>query len=96
MWGLDRFQRPAWSTSILIPASFLCGILAAVFIAVGENRTKRTEKVKERLRVSIAMGHHATYSVGSDAGTWNGSTDVVTVKMGNGHGNVERVAPESA
>ncbi|KAJ7638918.1 hypothetical protein FB45DRAFT_740283 [Roridomyces roridus] len=29
MWGLDRFQRPAWTTGILIPASFLCGIFSA-------------------------------------------------------------------
>jgi hypothetical protein len=25
MWGLNRFQRPAWTTGTLIPCSFLCG-----------------------------------------------------------------------
>ncbi|KAF7301767.1 hypothetical protein MIND_00742300 [Mycena indigotica] len=59
MWGLNRFQRPAWSTGILIPASFLCGIFAAVFIAIGGAHTKRVEKVKERLRAALAMEHPA-------------------------------------
>jgi len=55
MWGLNRFQRPAWSTGILIPASFLCGIIAAIFIWHGGQKTKRTKEVKERLRVALAM-----------------------------------------
>lgn len=28
MWGLDRFERPVWTTATLIPASFLCGVSA--------------------------------------------------------------------
>jgi hypothetical protein len=48
-----RFQRPAWSTGTLIPASFLCGIAAAVVIWKGGERTKRVEKVKERLRAAL-------------------------------------------
>lgn len=48
-----RFQRPAWSTGILIPASFLCGIAAAVVIWKGGERTKRVEEVKERLRAAL-------------------------------------------
>ncbi|KAF8165252.1 hypothetical protein B0H34DRAFT_688456 [Crassisporium funariophilum] len=54
MWSLNRFQRPAWSTGILIPASFLCGIAAAVLIWRGGERTKRVEEVKERLRAALA------------------------------------------
>jgi len=54
MWGLNRFQRPAWSTAILIPASFLCGIAAAVVIWQGGEKTKRVEEVKERLRAALS------------------------------------------
>ncbi|PPQ99078.1 hypothetical protein CVT24_003638 [Panaeolus cyanescens] len=53
MWGMDRFRRPAWSTGILIPASFLCGIAAAILIWRGGERTKRVEEVKERLRAAL-------------------------------------------
>ncbi|KAF7292416.1 hypothetical protein HMN09_01225700 [Mycena chlorophos] len=59
MWGLNRFQRPAWSTGCLIPASFLCGIFAAVFIAVGSSKTKRIDKVRARLQAALAMQHPA-------------------------------------
>lgn len=48
-----RFQRPAWSTAILIPASFTCGIAAAVIIWKGGEKTKRVEEVKERLRAAL-------------------------------------------
>ncbi|KAJ3512536.1 hypothetical protein NLJ89_g3460 [Agrocybe chaxingu] len=54
MWGMNRFQRPAWTTGLLIPASFLCGIGAAVVIWRGGERTKRVEEVKERLRAALA------------------------------------------
>lgn len=54
MWSLNRFQRPAWSTGTLIPASFLCGIISAIFIAYGGKVTKRTEKVEEKLRAVLA------------------------------------------
>ncbi|KAJ7507925.1 hypothetical protein B0H11DRAFT_151014 [Mycena galericulata] len=83
MWSLDRFQRPAWSTGILIPASFLCGIGAAVFIAVGGNHTKRIEKVKDRLRAALAMEHPAAYG-GSESDTetrQNGSTGADAEKL---------------
>ncbi len=56
MW-LDRFQRPAWSTGILIPASFLCGIASAVYIARGSSKTKRIKEVEKRLRDALAMEH---------------------------------------
>jgi hypothetical protein len=49
------FERPAWSTGILIPASFLCGIIAAVFIWRGGQKTKRTKQVEERLRLALSM-----------------------------------------
>lgn len=52
--NLVSFERPAWSTGILIPASFLCGIFSAIFIAWGGKKTKRTEKVEEKLRAVLA------------------------------------------
>jgi len=54
MWGLNRFERPAWSTGTLIPASFLCGIFSAILIWRGGERTKRVEEVRERLRAALA------------------------------------------
>jgi len=54
MWGLNRFQRPAYSTGLLIPFSFLCGIGAAVYIWRGGQKTKRTKEVAERLRAALA------------------------------------------
>ncbi|KAE9397111.1 hypothetical protein BT96DRAFT_996076 [Gymnopus androsaceus JB14] len=53
MWGLNRFQRPAWSTGILIPLGFLSGIGAAVFIFLGSKKTKRTEEVEKRLKAAL-------------------------------------------
>ncbi|KAK0498658.1 hypothetical protein EDD18DRAFT_1158598 [Armillaria luteobubalina] len=58
MWGLNRFDRPAWTTGSLIPASFLCGIMSAVFIARGSAKTKRKSVVEERLRAALAMQNH--------------------------------------
>jgi hypothetical protein len=49
-----RFQRPAWSTGILIPAGFISGIAAGVLIWRGGERTKRVEEVRERLRAVLA------------------------------------------
>lgn len=54
MWGLNRFQRPAWSTGILIPLGFLSGIGAALFIFLGTKKTKRTEEVEKRLKAALA------------------------------------------
>jgi hypothetical protein len=56
MWGLNRFNRPAWTTGVLIPASFLCGILSAVFIARGGSKTKKTKEVEEILRNALEKG----------------------------------------
>jgi len=55
MWGLNRFDRPAWSTGLLIPASFLCGIVSAVLIWHGGKKTKRVEKVERFLKHALAM-----------------------------------------
>jgi len=69
MWGLNRFQRPPWSTGILIPASFLCGIIASVFIWRGGQKTKRTKQVEERLRLVLAMDqHHDNLEMRTDGG----------------------------
>ncbi|KAF8205070.1 hypothetical protein BJ912DRAFT_840380 [Pholiota molesta] len=54
MWGLNRFERPPWTTGLLIPASFICGIAAAVVIWKGGERTKRVDEVKDRLRAALA------------------------------------------
>ncbi|KIY49302.1 hypothetical protein FISHEDRAFT_17992, partial [Fistulina hepatica ATCC 64428] len=54
MWGLNRFQRPAWSTGILIPASFLCGIVSGVLIWRGSEKTKKVDVVRERLALALA------------------------------------------
>ena len=35
MWGLNQYERPAWTTGSLIPLSFLCGIGAGVLIWQG-------------------------------------------------------------
>ncbi|KAL5508277.1 hypothetical protein ACEPAH_5896 [Sanghuangporus vaninii] len=55
MWGLDRFDRPAWSTGLLIPAAFLCGIAAAVLIWRGGAKTKRTKEIEEKLRLALRI-----------------------------------------
>jgi hypothetical protein len=39
----------------LIPASFLCGIAAAIFIWHGGKKTKRVERVEEFLKNALAM-----------------------------------------
>ncbi|KAF9569301.1 hypothetical protein CPC08DRAFT_623509 [Agrocybe pediades] len=55
MWGMNsRFERPPWTTGVLIPGSFLCGIGAAIVIWRGGERTKRVEEVREKLRAALA------------------------------------------
>lgn len=76
MWGLNRFQRPAWSTGTLIPASFLCGIMAAVFIWHGGQKTKRTKQVEERLRLVLAMDHDDHFETPPNEGHLNGEKKV--------------------
>ena len=55
MWSLNRFQRPAWTTSVLILFAFSCGIVSGVLIWRGGKKTKRTERVEERLRRVLEM-----------------------------------------
>ncbi|GJE84182.1 hypothetical protein PsYK624_002580 [Phanerochaete sordida] len=55
MWSMDRFQRPAWTTATTLPAAFVCGILAGVFIWWGAKKTRRHEEVEQRLRAALAM-----------------------------------------
>ncbi|KAI0750742.1 golgi-body localization protein domain-containing protein [Daedaleopsis nitida] len=57
MWGLDRFQRPAWTTATTLPAAFVAGIIAGVLIYWGGRKTRRTEQVKDRLRIALEMEH---------------------------------------
>jgi len=58
MWGLNRFQRPAWTTATLITFAFLCGILAAVFIWLGGKKTKRIGEVEKLLRAALDGAHN--------------------------------------
>ncbi|KAK7695911.1 hypothetical protein QCA50_000550 [Cerrena zonata] len=55
MWGLNRFQRPAWTTATTLPAAFICGIAAGFYIYWGGRKTKRHEQVEERLRNALAL-----------------------------------------
>jgi len=55
MWGLNRFMRPPWTTALLIPLAFGCGITSGVLIWRGGKKTKRTERVEERLRRVLEM-----------------------------------------
>ena len=51
-----RYNRPPWTTGSLIPAAFFCGIGAAVLIARGGHKAKKTAEVEERLRKALAQG----------------------------------------
>jgi len=55
MWSMDRFQRPAWTTGTLIPVTFLCGIVAAILIWRGTQKTKRNIIVEKRLRSALEI-----------------------------------------
>lgn len=55
MWSMNRFNRPAWTTGLLIPLAFGCGIFSGVLIWRGGKKTKRTERVEERLRRVLEM-----------------------------------------
>lgn len=50
-----RFNRPPWTTGVLIGFTFTCGIVSAVLIWRGGQRTRRTKEVEERLRMALAM-----------------------------------------
>lgn len=55
MWSMNRFERPAWTTGSLIPASFLCGIISAVLIWRGGQLTRRTKQIENTLRTALAV-----------------------------------------
>jgi hypothetical protein len=68
--GVDRycfnsFNRPAATTATLLPAAFLCGIFSAVYIWIGSKRTRRIEKVEERLRIALDMERRSSETEGS-------------------------------
>jgi len=75
MWSMNRFVRPAWTTGTLIPASFLCGIISAVLIWRGGQRTRRTEKIEQILRIALAiekkekqgLSHGSTENISTDS-----------------------------
>ncbi|KAG5648970.1 hypothetical protein DXG03_000319 [Asterophora parasitica] len=90
MWGLDRFQRPAWSTGILIPCSFLCGIFAAVFIWQGGQKTKRVAEVEERLKAAlIATDDYQEQTNGDAKCSDSNSRSTAVEKMGQLPDDVE-------
>ncbi|SCV73889.1 BQ2448_6319 [Microbotryum intermedium] len=49
MWGLNRYDRPAWTTGCLIPLSFGCGIAGAILIWQCSERTKRKAEVTAKV-----------------------------------------------
>jgi hypothetical protein len=55
MWSMNRFERPAWTVALLIPLAFGCGIASGILIWRGGKKTKRTERVEERLRRVLEM-----------------------------------------
>ena len=65
MWSLNRFDRPAWTTGLLIPLAFGCGIFSGVLIWKGGKKTKRTERVEERLRRVLEMDQ-SQHAISSD------------------------------
>ncbi|OBZ70461.1 hypothetical protein A0H81_09965 [Grifola frondosa] len=73
MWGLDRFQRPAWTTATTLPAAFIAGILAGFYIYWGGRKTRRTQQVEDRLRVALDMErspeHPSTVVTGGNSST---------------------------
>ena len=52
---MNRIQRPPWTTALLIPLAFGCGIASGVLIWRGGKKTKRTGRVEERLRRALEM-----------------------------------------
>ncbi|KAJ3896072.1 hypothetical protein GG344DRAFT_37438 [Lentinula edodes] len=95
MWGLNRFERPAWSTGILIPLGFLCGIGSAVVIALGSAKTKRTAEVEQRLKDALALYHGseehgsnteiADTDVADNIPRRSGSTSLRAIPEGSSH-----------
>ncbi|KAH9045533.1 hypothetical protein EDB85DRAFT_1907089 [Lactarius pseudohatsudake] len=65
MWSMNRFDRPAWTTGLLIPLAFGCGIASGVLIWRGGKKTKRTERVEERLRRVLQMDE-SQQAIGTD------------------------------
>ena len=63
---MNRFERPGWTTGVLLPLAFGCGILSGIFIWRGGKKTKRTERVEERLRLALEMDdlEHANHPDG--------------------------------
>ncbi|KZO94873.1 hypothetical protein CALVIDRAFT_538651 [Calocera viscosa TUFC12733] len=55
MWGLNMWDRPAWSTGTLVPASFLCGIAAAILIWRGGQNTKKIQEVEDKFRDALGV-----------------------------------------
>jgi hypothetical protein len=90
MWGLDRFERPGWTTGVLIVAAFSCGIASGVLIWRGGKRTKRTERVEERLRRVLEMEEESQHPLPTD-GMMARLQDVISRY---GVGNKERTSGE--
>lgn len=56
MWGYATHyrSRPAWSTGIFMPCSFLAGIAAGVLIWKGGEKSKKKREVEEKLLAAFA------------------------------------------
>ncbi|KAJ1023539.1 hypothetical protein NDA16_003156 [Ustilago loliicola] len=58
MWGYATHyrDRPAWSTGTFMPCSFLAGIVAAILIWKGGEKSKKKREVEEKLLAAFAKG----------------------------------------
>jgi hypothetical protein len=92
MWGLNRFQRPAYSTSLLILFAFGCGIVSGIMIWRGGKKTKRTERVEERLRRVLEMDELA-HAVAPDSVLSKLQDAIMRRTTGSGNGNKELGSP---
>jgi hypothetical protein len=86
---MNRFVRPAWTVALLIPLAFGCGIASGVLIWRGGKKTKRTERVEERLRRVLEM-EESQHSVPPD-GVMARIQDVISRY---GMGNKEHTSSE--
>ena len=62
----------------LIPASFLCGIMAAVLIWRGGQKTKRTKEVEETLRAALEVEQQTDVLVTDVRGTQDQADPALT------------------
>ncbi|TFY83946.1 hypothetical protein EWM64_g71 [Hericium alpestre] len=88
-WSMDRIARPDWTTGLLIPASFMCGIGSGVYIWRGGKKTRRTEHVEKCLRDALQM-HAVSHGKEGTEGTHSANGTPESMEMLSGKGRVLR------